>query len=283
MRILTIIPHFHKDALSHNMLYRCLYTIALHEPLLRHHVIVIDDGSPDVEAATKSMNHMQDRFGIKTVRRDVNTTYSDVINQGFKIAEDLKYDWVLFMNNDIELTMPFVKRWHQLAVSMPELGMIGPLLLYPNGRIQSAGITFVEPGRGGVCGEHEKGHLLNLSHHAGLTKFVNGVTGAFQFVNIKLYQAIGGYNNQYQLAYEDVEYCLRALNHGMGILYDPTQQHIHAESMTRGYFPKAKEIQSDKLITDLWTRAPELVWRAINQTKELNEKYKLPNDSLRKL
>lgn len=250
---------------------------------MRHHTVVIDDGSPNEDAVTKSMSHMRDRFGIRTFRKDNNTSYADVVNIGLKMAESEKYDWALLMNNDIELTQNFVPRWHQLASALPDVGMIGPMLLYPNGRIQSAGITFLEPGHGAVCAEHEKGHLYNLAHESNRTKFVNGVTGAFQFVNMKLFEAIGGYNNHLQLAYEDVEYCLRALNHGMGILYDPSMQAVHAESITRGYFPKAKEIASDKFITALWNSAPELVNRAIGVTNMFNQKYKLPNDSLRKL
>ncbi|MFT3811496.1 MAG: glycosyltransferase [Micropepsaceae bacterium] len=136
-----------------------------------------------------------------------------------------------FLNNDIAVKDPgWLKAMVRLALQ-PETGAVGATLLYPNGRIQHAGVAI---GPGGVAG-----HVLRdkppgaLAGIAGPRR-VSAVTGACLVVQRARFEAAGGFDPAFPVDYNDIDLCLRLDAHGWRCVWSPETVLIHRESASRG-------------------------------------------------
>lgn len=230
------------------MLRRALASLKRHEPDLLPHTFVIDDRSP-LEPLRGEIVRLCNEFNCNLILKIVNQGYSRAVNTGIKLARRKEYTAVLTMNSDIEVTTPFLvqvfKDFNEGAY------VIGCKLLYPTGRIQSAGF---EIGDDGYPFEYDKG-LMNSLEAGGYNqrRYVCGVTGAFQAFRIDREDA--SYSEAYSLSYEDVEFCARSWAQSYPVLYDPDIVVIHSESSTRTYRVGAREFESMKRWIDVDSKA----------------------------
>jgi hypothetical protein len=96
---------------------------------------------------------------------------------------------------------------------------------------------------------HKNERLVNaVGSEAAKARYVMGVTGALQAFRI---QPAVSYPGKYSLGYEDVDFCLKAWEHGRRVLFVPAIEAIHHESAIRGYFPGPRELES----IDTWAEA----------------------------
>jgi glycosyltransferase involved in cell wall biosynthesis len=147
------------------------------------------------------------------------------------------------MNNDVEVIDP---HWLLEMVShaqRPEIGAVGCKLLYPNKTIQHGGVII---GIGGVAGHSHKhypadspGYFFRLQ----TIQNISAVTGACLVVRRELYENAGGLEDKLEVAFNDVDFCLRIQEQGYRNLWTPYAQLIHHESLSRGYddSPEKKE------------------------------------------
>lgn len=140
------------------------------------------------------------------------------------------------LNNDIEVIDP---RWLGIMVRQAlrdEVGAVGAKLLYPDGRIQHAGVVI---GMGGAAG-HAHHRLAPddegyFRRHA-VPQFVSAVTAACLVVKRDRYLAVGGLDEaNFAVAFNDVDFCLRLNAHGWQSLYEPRAVLVHHESASRGF------------------------------------------------
>ncbi len=73
------------------------------------------------------------------------------------------------------------------------------------------------------------------------------------YVRREVIERIGAFDERYAMAYEDVDWCLRAWQAGMRVLYFPSAQLIHHESVTRGTEVGERERDSQRLFWERWT------------------------------
>jgi GT2 family glycosyltransferase len=148
-------------------------------------------------------------------------------------AEQATGSILVLLNNDIAMLQP---DWLTVLVShasQPGVGAVGAKLLYPDGRIQHAGLT--------TDGSGIPRHLFRCLDKdapgafglAGLAREVWGVTGACLAIPRKVFFEIGGLNTAFPAAYNDVELCLRLTVHGYRIVWTPWSCLIHHEMATR--------------------------------------------------
>ena len=139
------------------------------------------------------------------------------------------------INNDVEVIGP---EWLSEMVShaiRPNIGCVGAKLYYPDGSIQHAGVIL---GIGGVAGHSHKyfpGHAEGYFGRLRAVHNVSAVTGAVLVVKKKTYEKLGGLNIAgLPVAFNDVDFCIRAQKAGYMNLWTPFAELYHHESKTRG-------------------------------------------------
>lgn len=140
------------------------------------------------------------------------------------------------LNNDIEVIEP---GWLQAMVVQAlrkDVGAVGARLLYPDGRIQHAGVVLHVGG--GAAHAHRLLHPADEGYfyrHA-LPQFVSAVTAACLVVDRHRFLEVGGFDERnFAVAFNDVDLCLRLNQCGWQSFYEPRATLIHYESVSRGF------------------------------------------------
>jgi GT2 family glycosyltransferase len=131
----------------------------------------------------------------------------------------------------------------------PDVGMVGPLLLYPDGSVQHAGVVL---GFRGTADHVMRGFPADVDGYAGslcCAREVSGVTAACLAIRRQDYLDLGGLVDHYATHYQDVDLCLRVRAQGKRILYLPGARLYHHESASRG---KAYDHLDRALLLDSW-------------------------------
>lgn len=221
-RVTVIVPT--KDAPEH--LGRCLDSIFSRSTYPNFGVLVVDSGTTDPDAL-----RIVDSHPVEVLSVDGPFNFSRVNNLG---ARDGDGDFVVFLNNDTEVETP---DWLETLVSLGEpdgVGAVGPLLLYPNGRVQHAGVVL---GLRGTADHIMRGFSATADGYAGslsCTREVSGVTAACMLMRRRLFVELGGFDEHFATHYQDVDLCLRIRRSGRRILFTPRAVLRHHEGATRG-------------------------------------------------
>jgi GT2 family glycosyltransferase len=118
---------------------------------------------------------------------------------------------------------------------LPEIGVVGAKLLHANHTIQHAGIIIGMQGIVGHLYLNAPDHYYGLMGSVDWYRDVSAVTGACQMVRRSVFEELGGYDEEYQLVFSDIDFCLKAIKKGYRNLYDPFATLIHFEGQSRGY------------------------------------------------
>ena len=157
--------------------------------------------------------------------------YSAINNFGVQQA---KGEYLLFLNNDIEVITP---DWIEQMLGncqRPEVGIVGAKLYYPDNTIQHAGIII---GIGGIAGHAFLGLARAKSgylHKASLQMDYSAVTAACMMMKAEAFRNAGGFEEKLTVAFNDVDLCLRTVEQGWLVVYDPHVEMYHYESKSRG-------------------------------------------------
>ncbi|MBX2847203.1 MAG: glycosyltransferase [Acidiferrobacterales bacterium] len=170
---------------------------------------------------------------IRFVEHNVRFNFSEVCNYGVSHATG---EYLVLLNNDIEILSA---DWIECLLEHAQrdhIGAVGGKLLYPDGRIQHAGIV------AGMVGAAGHPHKLFPESHVGfngrlhMTCNVSAVTGAMLMVSKDKYDEVGGLNaEKFAVAYNDVDFCLKLLANGYLNVFTPHVRAVHHESVSRGY------------------------------------------------
>ncbi len=196
-------------------------------------IMVVDDCSPRQDLVDLLAAYLFDEDnGYVTIdRREKNEGFSRTVNVGLRKALEEGRDAVL-MNADIVMRTPgWVKRCKQTTDPNGDpAAVVGALLTYPTGLIQHAGIYFSMLTR--TFDHMYKFGPQNLKE--ALEKRAVPVTGAFQYIRHETLEEIGLYDEEFRMAHEDVDYCIRVMEAGKFCVYNPNIRAVHYEQMFRG-------------------------------------------------
>lgn len=175
-------------------------------------------------------------------------------------AEDQCSGEVLcFMNDDIEVVTPDWLEKLLARLTLDKVGAAGPMLYYPDNRIQHAGVIL---GVGGVAG-HSFIRLPRGSDgyfgRAGLEQDLSCVTAACMLMRRDVFKKLGGFNEDLSVAFNDVDLCVRLRNAGWRVIWTPQVELIHHESATLGRHDsperRAQFQREVDLMRELWGAA----------------------------
>src|SRR3954469_5158898 len=227
---LAVIPSFLARLEDLNVLITCLQSLKATTTPEQLDILVVDDGSP-TEKVVAALEERCETPGVELVKKPDNSGFSRTVNVGVQRALDEGRDAIL-INADLETPWP---GWLELMQQQrspdgEELAsIVGGLLTYGNGLIQFAGTSFSYLSRT-FFHRYQYGPGDLPEAHVSMTC---PVTGAFQFIRHECLQEIGVYDDKFQMAFEDVDMCLRAWKSGRSVVYQPEVRAIHHESFFR--------------------------------------------------
>jgi O-antigen biosynthesis protein len=172
--------------------------------------------------------------------------FSDKCNVGFSASNG---DVVLFLNDDMQVISP---DWLESMVSLvqdPTVGMVGPMLLFESGHIQSAGHSNTPSPHNFRAGEYpnQPGEFGVLA----VTRECSGVTGAAAMLRREVYREVGGLSVQFPNCFNDVDLAYKILDRGYRILWTPFARLYHFESASRDATVDKRELD---LLLERWGR-----------------------------
>lgn len=193
-------------------------------------VIIADNDSDDPETLTYLEGLDPTRHRV--LRHAGAFNFSAINNRA---AKEARGHLLCLLNNDIEVIAPDWLRIMAVQAQREDVGAVGAQLLYPDGRLQHAGVTI---GMGNAAGHshrllrpEEEGYF----HRHSVPQFTMAVTAACLVVKRERFFAVDGLDEgNFAVAFNDVDLCLRLNQRGWQSFYESRARLIHHESVSRG-------------------------------------------------
>ncbi len=196
-----------------------------------YEIVVVDNSRSSV------IKNLIDQFetrglGVRYLdQRNKPFNYSALNNTAAKACDS---PILLFLNDD---TSVIAEDWLDAMVELierPEVGVVGSKLLYPDGRIQHAGVVM---GLYDNCGHAFKALDGSVSHYfdfSDVIRNVSAVTGACLMAKRKVFWEVGGFDEvDFAVAFNDIDLCLKIGSHGYSVLYTPHALLYHYEALSK--------------------------------------------------
>lgn len=223
----VIIPN--KD--MKDVLKRCLDSIFEKSTYSRYEIIIAENNSETTEIFDyyRELTSAHDNVRVVTWKGIFN--YSAINNFA---AKEARGDYLLFLNNDTEV---ITDRWMEEMLGYcqrGDVGICGARLYYPNDRLQHCGVVI---GIGGIAG-----HICHLEKRGQGGYFgrvvksqdVSAVTAAAMMMPAAVFHEVGGFDEDFAVAYNDIDLCLKVRAKGYLVVYDAWCELYHYESLSRG-------------------------------------------------
>jgi len=233
-------------------LKKCVESIFKLTTYSNYEIVIIENNSIEQETF-KFYRELQENEKIKVIFWDKGFNYSAINNYG---AEHANGDYLLFLNNDTEVITPDWLQEMLMFAQKPKTGAVGAMLYYPDDTIQHAGVILDTGGEpmhlDKHCVRYHKGHMNRLMHVHNLS----AVTAACMMTPKKVFVGLGGFDERFPVAYNDIDLCMRIRKADRLIVFTPHAELYHYESKTRGYedTPEKKKRLADdiNLFQSLW-------------------------------
>jgi len=194
-------------------------------------VLIVDNQSADPEVLAY-LDQIAEHENVRVLRYNLPFNYSAMNNMA---ACEARGDVMCLLNNDTEVISP---NWLDEMVGhllQPKVGVVGAKLYFPNGQVQHGGDLV---GVGGVA-NHAHAFLQRgdpgYCNRAVVAQEHSAVTAACLVTWKDIFQRLGGLNEiNLKVAFNDVDYCLRAREAGYHVVWTPHAELYHYESVSRG-------------------------------------------------
>jgi O-antigen biosynthesis protein len=242
-RVAIVIPT--KNRLE--LVRTCVQSILAKTTYRNYEIIVVDNESDDPAtlAYLKKLPDCCRIFRIASIDGQFN--YARLNN---KAIEKLDHEFILFLNNDTEVRRP---EWLSQLVGyaqIPGVGAVGARLLLPDGRLQHAGvITAVNEGMPTHAFKLLPWWDSGYMSHTMVSRNYSAVTAACLLTRRELFRSVGGFDeDQFAVAYNDVDFCLRLREEGWRSVYAPRAELTHHENASRGSCDNPREPMTYKQV-----------------------------------
>lgn len=222
-----------------DLLRKCLESIYEAPPLVKFEVLVVDNASNDGSGEMVEKDFPE----AQLIKNNTNLGFAKANNQGIKKSHG---NLVLLLNSDVKILPGVLEKMVNFMAKHPEIGILGPKLIYPNGSYQLSGGHFPM-----VLSEFfERSKLAQLFS---FSKFIgryrmnywdrdNGreldwVSGAALMIRRRVIQDGGLMDENFFMHYEDIDWCYRAKAKGWKVYFIPEAKLVHLERQSTKKYP----------------------------------------------
>lgn len=223
------------------VLEKCLKSLFEKTDYQNYEVILIDNNTTEEKAL-----EVMKKYKVTIIKYNRKFNFSEVNNVG---AKESRGGYLILLNNDTEIIdKDWIKKMLYYA-KQKDVGAVGPMLIYPDNKVQHAGVVL---GFRGTADHIMRGFPDNIDGYFGslyCAREVSAVTAACMMIKKSVFKEIGGFNQHYQMIYQDVDLCLKIRSKNYRIIYTPSVKLIHYESKSRG---SDYNYLDRLLLLDLW-------------------------------
>lgn len=229
---------------------KCINSIVEQTTYGNYEILIIANSSTKMLFPNDYKSFSQNKkVSILTWRHHLN--YSQINNFA---ATQAKGEYLLFLNN---ATQAINKEWLEemlMYAQRDDVGCVGAKLYYSNDTIQHAGIIL------GLCGLTGNSHCgvskcsAGYMGRLGYAQDVTAVTAACMMISKEKFLTVGGFNEDFEAAYNDIDLCMKIRHAGYLNIFTPFAELYHFESKTRGYHNTSQNEQGFKKATELFQR-----------------------------
>ena len=226
-KISIIIPN--KDHIED--LELCLFSLTKRSTYKNYEILIVENNSEKPETF-EYYKKLPDRYPkVKVLTWEKEFNYSAINNFAAKQAEGV---YLLFLNNDVEILTPqWIEEMLQIC-QQKDVAITGAKLYYPDDTIQHAGVVL---GLGGIAGHIMCKASREDSGYFGRTvtvQEISAVTAACMMIRTEDFWNAGGFDETFQVAFNDIDLCMKVRAAGKKIVFTPYAELYHYESKSRG-------------------------------------------------
>ena len=226
-KISIIIPN--KDHIDD--LELCLFSLTKRSTYKNYEILIVENNSEKPETF-EYYKKLPDRYPkVKVLTWEKEFNYSGINNFAAEQAEGM---YLLFLNNDVEILTP---QWMEEMLQIcqqKDVAITGAKLYYPDDTIQHAGVVL---GLGGIAG-----HIMCKASREDPGYFgrtvtvqeISAVTAACMMIRTEDFRNVGGFDETFQVAFNDIDLCMKVRAAGKKIVFTPYAELYHYESKSRG-------------------------------------------------
>lgn len=210
----------------------CIRSITTKQNYSNYEIIVIENNSTEKETFEYYKRIEKEFSCVKVVYWEHEFNYSKINNFGVQYATG---EYLLLLNNDTEMINEDCLRELVSYGMRPEVGIVGAKLLYNDDTVQHAGVVV---GLGGIAAHMFTNYKRDEAAYQGraiLAQNLSAVTAACLLTRKSVFDEVDGLDTTLQVAFNDIDYCLKVRDRGYLVVYNPFALLYHYESKSRGY------------------------------------------------
>lgn len=220
-------------------LKKCMDSIDEKSSYRNYEYVIVENNSTEKETFA-FYQELEKRENVTVLYYKGGFNYSKINNYGVKYA---KGDYILLLNNDTAIINEDCI-WEMLSVCMREdVGVVGARLYYGDDTIQHAGVVI---GFGGMAGHTfigESRYDIGYMGRIICAQDYSAVTAACLMTKKSVYEEAGGLTEEFVVAFNDIDYCLKVRETGKLVVYNPLAELYHYESKSRGLEDTPEKIE----------------------------------------
>lgn len=224
-----------------DLLAQCVNSLRSLTDYPPYRLVIVDNGSRKPDALAL-LYKFADAPNCQVVKQPGAFNYSALCNAGSRVTVS---PLLVFLNNDIVV---IDGNWLNALVAWamkPDIGVVGPKLLFPNKTIEHAGVVLGHTSLAGHIYLRQPSEDAGYLNQLLVPREVEAVTGACLAIERKKFEAIGGFDENLKVEFNDTDLCLRVSERGWRTIWTPEATLTHLQSATRG-----RPMQPSRLFRD---------------------------------
>jgi len=232
----------------------CLRSIQTKSTYENFEIIVAENNSEDPK--TFAFYDKIKDARVRVIRYEGPFNFSKINNFA---AGHANGEYLLFLNNDTEVLSPGWLEEMLMYAQRPDVGAVGAKLCYKDLTVQHAGVVVTalkdSAAHHVFVGTHKDYH--GYFGRLAVAQNYSAVTGACLMTAKRVFKKLNGFDESLAVNFNDIDYCLRAIDEGLRVVWTPFAELFHYESKSRGSGDTERLFKESAAFSEKWVKYAE--------------------------